>query len=163
KVRSLRAKDIFEKIVENAHATGEPGLIFIDRINKSDPVQLALDEAGNPVPGTEDIEATNPCGEQPLGPGDACNLGPINLALFVDRKTRRLDWHKLGEEIELAVRFLDNVIEANSYPLEFIARATLNNRRIGLGVMGWAEALILMGIAYDSSEAVVKAEELMSF
>ncbi|HEY9786508.1 MAG TPA: adenosylcobalamin-dependent ribonucleoside-diphosphate reductase [Candidatus Obscuribacterales bacterium] len=163
KVRALRARDIFDKIVENAHATGEPGLIFIDRINKSDPIELALDDNGNAIPGTEDIEATNPCGEQPLGPGDACNLGSINVALFVDRKKKDFEWTALADEIELAVRFLDDVIDANHYPLPFIERATLNNRRIGLGIMGWAEALIQLGTAYDSEEAVAKAEEFMRF
>ncbi|MBK9141876.1 MAG: adenosylcobalamin-dependent ribonucleoside-diphosphate reductase [Candidatus Melainabacteria bacterium] len=162
-VRRLPARQVFDMIVENAHATGEPGVVFIDRINAGDPVRQSFDTAGNIIAGTEDIEATNPCGEQPLGPGDACNLGSINLSRFIDRQRGDFDWQALAEAISLAVRFLDDVIEINNYPLPFIEHATLNNRRIGLGVMGWAEALILMGIAYDSQEAVDKAEELMSF
>lgn len=163
RVKSLRARYLFDKIIDNAHATGEPGIIFIDRINRDDPVYQALDEDGNLIAGTEDIEATNPCGEQPLGPGDACNLASINLSLFVDRERCDFDWRSLEREIAQAVRFLDDVIDANHYPLAFIARATLNNRRIGLGVMGWAEALVLLGIPYDSEAAIEKAEELMSF
>lgn len=163
KMACVKAKEIFDKIVENAHATGEPGLIFIDRINESDPLRTQLDENGLPIAGTEDIEATNPCGEQPLGPGDACNLGSINVAKFVDQDKGDFDWDSLAKVITLAVRFLDDVIDANHYPLEFIARATLNNRRIGLGIMGWAEALILLGIPYDCAEALAKADELMSF
>ncbi|HEY9778151.1 MAG TPA: adenosylcobalamin-dependent ribonucleoside-diphosphate reductase [Planktothrix sp.] len=162
-VRSLRAKEIFDKIAENAHATGEPGLVFIDRINAVDPIRHAVDEAGNSIRGTEDIEATNPCGEQPLGPGDACNLGSINVSKLVDLAACDFDWRALEELIELAVRFLDDVIEANHYPLPFIAEATLNNRRIGLGIMGWAESLIKLGIPYDSEEAIAKAEQLMEF
>jgi ribonucleoside-diphosphate reductase alpha chain len=162
-VRTLPAKEIFDKLVENAHATGEPGLVFIDRINESDPIQLAIDDSGQPVSGTEDIEATNPCGEQPLGPGDACNLGSINLAMFVDSSGSDFDWAALNNMIQLGVRFLDDVIEVNNYPLPFIAQATLNNRRIGLGVMGWAEALIKLGIPYNSDKAIAKAEETMGF
>ncbi|MCC7531686.1 MAG: adenosylcobalamin-dependent ribonucleoside-diphosphate reductase, partial [Candidatus Melainabacteria bacterium] len=162
-VRSLKARQLFSQIVENAHDTGEPGLIFIDRINNSDPVLTAFDESGREIPGTEEIEATNPCGEQPLGPGDACNLASINLAKFVDRQKKDFDFVRLQEQIELSVRFLDDVISANSYPFKFIEEATLNNRRIGLGIMGWAEALILMGIVYGSEESEKKAEALMQF
>lgn len=162
-VKKVRARHIFDQIVENAHATGEPGLIFIDRINEADPLKEAFDESGKPIPGTEEIEATNPCGEQPLGPGDACNLGSINLAQFTDVEKGTFHWRRLKEIIALAVRFLDNVIEANNYPLPFIADATRSNRRIGVGVMGWAEALIMLGIPYDSAEAVAQAEEVMSF
>lgn len=162
-VKRLRARDLFDKLVENAHATGEPGMVFIDRINSSDPVYHAIGEDGRPVAGTEDIEATNPCGEQPLGPGDACNLGSINVSEFVDETLGTFNWTELNEQIQLAVRFLDDVIDANSYPFEFIARATLNNRRIGLGLMGFADALIKLGVAYDSERALAMAEELMSF
>ncbi len=162
-VSRLNAQHVFSSIVENAHATGEPGIVFIDRINNSDPIRQAVDENGEIVPGTEDIEATNPCGEQPLGPGDACNLGSINLSLFVDEASNSIDWSRLETCIRLAVQFLDDVIEVNCYPLPFIAKATLNNRRIGLGVMGWAEALIKLGIPYDTQEAVDRARELMSF
>jgi ribonucleoside-diphosphate reductase alpha chain len=162
-VKTIRARELFNSLVQNAHATGEPGMVFIDRINASDPVFLALDDQGIPICGTEDIEATNPCGEQPLGPGDACNLGSINLVKFIDAAGQDFDWHKLAAAIDLAVRFLDDVIDANHYPFDFISKATLNNRRIGLGIMGWAETLILLGIAYDSDAAVVKAEELGKF
>ena len=162
-VQEVRAQDIFEKMVTNAHATGEPGLVFLDRINENDPLRTAFDENGEVVPGTEEIEATNPCGEQPLGPGDACNLGSINLTRFIDTEKHDFDWDRLRESVHLSVRFLDDVVEANHYPLPFINAATRNNRRIGLGIMGWAESLILLGIVYDSESAVQKAEELMSF
>lgn len=162
-VRKVRARAIFDSIVENAHATGEPGLVFIDRINAQDPVRFHVDDEGNVIAGTEDIEATNPCGEQPLGPGDACNLGSINVANFIDEAKKDFDWTRLERVIKQSVRFLDNVIDANTYPLQFIANATLNNRRIGLGVMGWAEALIRIGIAYNSEEALTAAESLMQF
>jgi len=162
-VRKIKAKDLFERIVTNAHATGEPGLVFIDRINETDPIKLASSAEGKIVPGTEDIEATNPCGEQPLGPGDACNLGSINLSCFVDKQKSDFDWQRLKVCIKLVVRFLDNVVEVNNYPLPFVAEATRNNRRIGLGVMGWAESLIMIGIAYDSEQAITKADQLMAF
>ncbi len=162
-VRRVRARKIFELIVENAHATGEPGLVFIDRINEEDPVRLHIDENGDPIAGTEDIEATNPCGEQPLGPGDACNLGSINVAHFINDTKNDFDWAALDKTIKLSVRFLDNVIDSNNYPLPFIAAATLNNRRIGLGIMGWAEALIELGIPYNSEEALNRAESFMQF
>ncbi len=162
-VKKVSARDLFAKIVENAHATGEPGIIFLDRINAADPLIETRDQAGDIVAGTEDIEATNPCGEQPLGPGDACNLGSINLSAFVDPKKRQIDCGALAETIILGVRFLDDIIEANHYPLEFIAKAALGNRRIGLGVMGWAEALIQMGVQYDSDEAIEHAEAVMQF
>jgi ribonucleoside-diphosphate reductase alpha chain len=162
-VRQVSAVALFDKMVENAHATGEPGMVFIDRINNSDPIKLALDDNGQTIAGTEDIEATNPCGEQPLGPGDACNLGSINVSQFVDGQAKSFDWQRLSEMIELGVRFLDDVIDANVYPFEFIARATLNNRRIGLGLMGFADSLIKLSIAYDSDEAVALGEQLMAF
>jgi len=162
-VQTLRARDIFDKLVDNAHATGEPGLVFIDRINDRDPVREAFDENGTVIAGTEEIEATNPCGEQPLGPGDACNLGSINLSQFVDIASGEFRWNELAEMIELGVRFLDDVIEVNNYPLAFIEQATLNNRRIGLGVMGWAETLIKLGVPYNCELAIEKAEEMMRF
>jgi ribonucleoside-diphosphate reductase alpha chain len=162
-VRQVSAVALFDKMVENAHATGEPGMVFIDRINNSDPIRLAFDDNGQAIAGTEDIEATNPCGEQPLGPGDACNLGSINVSQFVDEQTKAFDWNRLSEMIELGVRFLDDVIDANVYPFEFIARATLNNRRIGLGLMGFADSLIKLSIPYDSDEAVALGEQLMAF
>lgn len=162
-VRTVSARELFRRIVENAHATGEPGLVFIDRINASDPVYFTLDQNGHPVAGTEDIEATNPCGEQPLGPGDACNLGSINVAAFVDEVRCDFDFEGLGAVVDHCVRFLDDVIDANCYPFEFVRAATLNNRRIGLGIMGFAEALIRMGLPYDSDAAVNKGEQLMRF
>ncbi len=162
-VRKVSARKIFEMIGENAHETGEPGVVFIDRINSSDPLVATKSGDGEIIPGTEDIEATNPCGEQPLGPGDACNLGSINLSLFVNQSGDDFNWEELAECIELAVRFLDNVVEVNCYPFKFIENATRNNRRIGLGVMGFAEALIHLNIAYNSQEALDKADELMSF
>lgn len=162
-VKTLGARALFEKIAENAHLTGEPGLIFIDRINKTDPMIQTEDKDHNVIAGTEDIEATNPCGEQPLGPGDACNLGSINVAKFVDREKGDFDWPKLQEMIWLSVRFLDDVVEANHYPMPFIDKAARGNRRIGVGIMGLAEALILLSIRYDSEEALAKAEELAKF
>ncbi|MBP7861206.1 adenosylcobalamin-dependent ribonucleoside-diphosphate reductase [bacterium] len=162
-VRQLNARAIFDMISENAHESGEPGIVFIDRINASDPIYATKGSDGEFIPGTEDIEATNPCGEQPLGPGDACNLGSINLSLFVNEKQNDFNWDELSSCIELSVRFLDNVVEENNYPFQFIADATKNNRRIGLGVMGFAEALILMKIAYNSQEALEKAELVMQF
>lgn len=162
-VKQLNARSVFAKICENAHESGEPGVVFIDRINASDPIYATKGSDGEFIPGTEDIEATNPCGEQPLGPGDACNLGSINLSLFVDQSSKDFKWQELSDCISLGVRFLDNVVEVNNYPFQFIADATRNNRRIGLGVMGFAEALILMGIAYNSQEALDKGESVMRF
>jgi len=162
-VQTVRAKELFETLVQNAHATGEPGMVFIDRINNRDPLILTNDESGNIICGTEDIEATNPCGEQPLGPGDACNLGSINLVKFIAASGKDFDWSRLASAIELGVRFLDDVIDANQYPFDFIKNATLNNRRIGLGLMGWAESLILLGVAYDSDEAIERADKLGAF
>src|SRR5262249_1192167 len=111
-VKMVRAREIFDQIVEHAHATAEPGIIFLDRTNESDPLHQSTDAEGQIIPGTEDIEATNPCGEQPLGPGDACNLGSINLSKFVDESTRDFNWTELGEMVDLSVRFLDDIIEA---------------------------------------------------
>lgn len=162
-VRSIDARQLFETIVHNAHDTGEPGVVFIDRINQSDPVKLSFDAQGVVISGTEDIEATNPCGEQPLGPGDACNLGSINVAQFILPDQSDFDYPALADCVELCVRFLDDVIDANCYPFDFIRSATLNNRRIGLGLMGFAEALIRLGIAYDSEQALTHGERLMTF
>lgn len=162
-IRTVRAKHLLDLIVENAHATGEPGIVFIDRINALDPIFQALDENGQVLSGTEDIEATNPCGEQPLGPGDACNLGSINVSEFVDENGTDFNWTALAHMVQVAVRFLDDVIEANHYPMPFIEKAAKGNRRIGVGVMGLADALIKMNIVYDSEPAIRKAEELMSF
>lgn len=147
------ARKIFRMIVESAWAVGDPGLIFIDRINKH-----------NPTKHLGPIKATNPCGEQPLHDYESCNLGSINLLNFFDPKDQtQFDWKRFGQVIPVAVRFLDNVIEVNKYPLPEIAEITKRNRRIGLGVMGWADLLIKMKIKYDSEEALQLAEKIAAF
>ncbi|MGB9911639.1 MAG: vitamin B12-dependent ribonucleotide reductase [Microgenomates group bacterium] len=155
KVKKLKAKEIFEKICQMAWATGDPGMIFIDQMNKG---------PANPVPEMGPIEATNPCGEQPLYPNEACNLGSINLALMSKKgKKPEVDWEKLAEVVKLAVRFLDNVIEVNPFPLEEITQTVKANRRIGLGVMGWADMLFQLEIPYESKVAVKLGEKIMKF
>ncbi len=149
-VQTVKAAEIFDLIVQNAWATGDPGMIFIDEINRRRPAK----RLGK-------IEATNPCGEVPLLPYESCNLGSINLVKMLDR--RQIDWNKLEKTIKLAVRFLDNVIDKNHYPLPEVRRATLQTRKIGLGVMGFAEMLIELGIRYDTEAAVALGEKLMSF
>lgn len=148
--RTLKARDVMDAIVSAAWATGDPGLVFIDRANAS---------PANPVPDVELLEATNPCGEQWLGPYDACNLGSINLGLFV--KDGEIDWAGLEEAARLTTRFLDDVIEINPYPLKEVRDKVRANRRIGLGVMGWAEMLFDLNIRYDSEEAVALGEKIM--
>ena len=152
----LRARDVFEAIVEAAWRTGDPGLVFIDRVNKS---------PANPVPELETIEATNPCGEQPLAPNDACNLGSINLDKFAkaDDPSAPIAWDELERAVRLSVRFLDDVIQVNPYPLPEILDEVHKNRRIGLGVMGWADLLIQLGIPYDSQAALDLADKVMEF
>ncbi|HKT37882.1 MAG TPA: adenosylcobalamin-dependent ribonucleoside-diphosphate reductase, partial [Ktedonobacterales bacterium] len=148
--RTLKACDVMDAIVSAAWATGDPGLVFLDRANAS---------PANPVPDIELLEATNPCGEQWLGPYDACNLGSINLGLFV--KDGEVDWAGLEEAARLTTRFLDDVIEINPYPLTEVRDKVRANRRIGLGVMGWAEMLFELNIRYDSEEAVALGEKVM--
>lgn len=164
----LKAKDVFNEIVESAWETGDPGLVFINRINRD-----------NPTPNIGDIESTNPCGEQPLLPYEACVLGSINLAKMVKTVTSdklqvtskdkdsslryEVDFEKLGKTVQLAVRFLDNTIDVNKYPVPEIEKMHKGNRKIGLGVMGWADMLIKIGIRYNSKKAFSLARELMRF
>jgi len=149
-VKVVNAKEIFDKIVQNAWQSGDPGLIFLDRI-----------ERDNATPEIGKIESTNPCGEQPLLPYEVCNLGSINLKKFVEGNS--FNFEKLGEVVFDAVHYLDNVIDVNTYPLEKIEKMAKANRKIGLGVMGFADTLINLGIAYGSDESYEFAEKIMSF
>jgi ribonucleoside-diphosphate reductase alpha chain len=151
-VRTMPARTVFDIIVQNAWKTGDPGLVFIDRMNKANPIK----EVGL-------IESTNPCGEIPLLPYESCNLGSINLSKFVNAKGTDFDWGRLRTAVREAVHFLDNVIDANKYPLKQIDSISKANRRIGLGIMGWADALIAMWIRYDTKEALALAKKLMKF
>ncbi len=149
----LQAKEVFHLLVQKAWESGDPGIIFIDRINRD-----------NPTPRQGEIESTNPCGEQPLLPYEACNLGSINLArFFSDKSDDGLDWERLKQTIHICVRFLDNVIDASKYPLEIIDDKVRHNRKIGLGVMGWADLLFQLDIPYNSRRALNLAEKLMDF
>lgn len=150
KTRKIKAKDIFNEIVESAWEVGDPGIIFIDTINRQ-----------NPTPHVGKIESTNPCGEQPLLPYEACILGSLNLSKYV--KKGNLDFNLLGNDVEIAVKFLDDAIDMTHYPVPEVDKMHKSNRKIGLGVMGWADCLVELGIPYDHPKALTFAEQVMKF
>jgi len=149
-VKKVEATKIFKLIVDMAWETGEPGMLFLDHINNN-----------NPIPGLGKINCTNPCGEQPLLPYEACNLGSINLSKMI--KKQSIDFEKLGKTVDIAVKFLDNAIDKSKFPLNKINKVVKNNRKIGLGVMGFADLLTILRIPYDSENALKIAEQIMSF
>lgn len=154
-MRRVDAADLWEGICESAWACGDPGLVFLDTVNRD-----------NPLPDLGRLDCTNPCGELPLFPYESCNLGSLNLARMLREDPHGkpgIDWELLGRCVGRAVRFLDNVITVNPFPLPEIRSVTLANRKIGLGVMGWAECLLRMGIPYASSDAIVLADHVMAF
>ncbi len=152
--KRIRAKDVFDEIVESAWETGDPGVVFIDEINRA-----------NPTPQIGRLESTNPCGEQPLLANEACVLGSINLNKYVTNGTggAAIDYGALSEDIAIAVRFLDDTIDINKYPLSVIKEMHTGNRKIGLGIMGWADMLIALGLPYDSPKAFKLADNFMEF
>ncbi len=150
-VSRIKARTMWDSIITHAWKTADPGLIFLDEINRA-----------NPVKNIADIEATNPCGEQPLMPYESCNLGSINLAKFV-KEDNTIDWDRLRETVHMSTRFLDNVVDANNFPVRQIKEMTRKTRKIGLGIMGFADMLIMLGVPYDSEEALKIAENVMSF
>jgi len=156
-VGKLKARVVFDEMVESAWETGDPGIVFIDRINRA-----------NPTPHIGTMESTNPCGEQPLLPYEACVLGSINLSKYVRRSAlnvqrSEIDWDSLSRDIKTAVRFLDNAIDVNKYPIPAIEEMHKGNRKIGLGIMGWADTLILLNTPYNHKEAFSLARDLMRF
>ena len=157
----LNARKVFEILVQKAWESGDPGIVFIDRINRD-----------NPTPEQGEIESTNPCGEQPLLPYEACNLGSVNVSRFFKKPQAEadkgspdacIDWDELRRVIHLSVRFLDNVIDASRFPIQLIDDNVRKNRKIGLGLMGWADLLYLLGIPYNSEQAIILAGRLMKF
>jgi ribonucleoside-diphosphate reductase alpha chain len=149
-VRRVQAEEIFQRIAQAAWESGDPGLVFLDRVNFM-----------NPTPNVGPMESTNPCGEQPLLPYESCNLGSLNLGLYVNDGS--FDWAGFREDIRASVRFLDNVIDVNRYPVKECARITHRNRKIGLGVMGFADLLLSLELPYDSEAAVEVGERIMAF
>ena len=150
-VQTIEAKSLFNQMVSLAWRTGDPGMVFLDKINKNNPVLKTLGK----------LEATNPCGEQPLHPFDVCNLGSVNLAKMVTGK--RVDWGNLERAVRVGVRFLDNGVDLSRYPIKQIQRMAKANRRIGLGVMGFADMLYQLGIGYNTDKGVRLAEKVMGF